>query len=180
MTPQAPHDATWPGVVALRLDAARARFNLRLAPAGLAAASAAFGADIPPTIGARTVSGARTALCLGPDEWVLHADESERDAIAADFAALYAQVPHSLVDISDREIAILLEGPGALDLLATGCPLDLARIDVGWGARTVFDSAQIVLTRETPARFRIEVWRSFAPHVWGLLSIASAELAAEL
>ena len=42
------------------------------------------------------------------------------------------------------------------------------------------DSAQVVLTREAEDRFRLEVWRSFAPHVRALLTTATAELAAGL
>ncbi|MFO1144246.1 MAG: hypothetical protein U1E59_18080 [Amaricoccus sp.] len=51
---------------------------------------------------------------------------------------------------------------------------------VGSGARTVFDSVQIVLTREADDRFNLTVWRSFAPHLTALLGLARAELAAGL
>ena len=71
-------------------------------------------------------------------------------------------------------------GAGVLDLLATGCPLDLARLPIGAGTRTVFDSVQVVLTREAEDRFHLVVWRSFAPHVRALLDIAERELAAGL
>ena len=67
-----------------------------------------------------------------------------------------------------------------LDLLATGCPRDLARMPVGDGTRTVFDTAQVVLTREAEDRFHLTVWRSFAPHVRALLDLAARELAAGL
>lgn len=67
-----------------------------------------------------------------------------------------------------------------LDLLATGCPLDLAKLPVGSGTRTLFDSVQIVLTREARDRFHLIVWRSFAPHVRALLETATRELATDL
>ncbi len=153
------------------------RFSLRIDPAHLAEASKAFDADIPETIGSRAVSGARSALCLGPDEWVLHAMEEERDVIETAFKDLYEDVPHSLVDVSDREITFAIKGPGAFDVLAAGCPLNLRDIPIGEGTRTVFDSAQIVLIRESADSFLIEVWRSFAPHVQGILAMASDEVA---
>ena len=90
------------------------------------------------------------------------------------------RAPVSAVDVSDREITYRLEGPAVLDLLATGCPLDLAKMPTGNGTRTVFDTAQIVLTREAEDRFHLTVWRSFAPHVRALLDIAARELAAGL
>jgi sarcosine oxidase subunit gamma len=86
----------------------------------------------------------------------------------------------SAVEVSDREITLALEGPGVLDLLAAGCPLDLARMAVGTGTRTVFDTAPVVLVREADDRFRLTVWRSFAPHVRSILDIAVRELAAGL
>lgn len=86
----------------------------------------------------------------------------------------------SAVDVSDREITFRLDGPAALDLLSTGCPLDLAKLTVGYGARTVFDTAQVVVTREAEDRFRLVVWRSFAPHVRARLDLAAREVAAGL
>jgi sarcosine oxidase subunit gamma len=157
---------------------ASARFSLRVGPAGRAAAATALGLKLPEGIGARATGGARSALCLGPDEWVLHAPEAEAAAIVAAFAGLAA--PHSLVDVSDREIAFAIEGPAALDLLACGCPRDLARLAVGAGARTVFDSVQVVVTREVEDRVRLVVWRSFVPHVRAILALATGELATGL
>lgn len=154
-----------------------ARFSLRIDPARLSAASAAFGLPLPPVIGQGARDGARRALCLGPDEWVLSAPETEGTGIAAAFAALYAEQPHSLVEISDREVAVTLEGREAPTLLSTGCPVDVAKFAVDTGARTIFDGVQVVLYRDAPARFTMEVWRSFLPHVLGLLTTANRELA---
>lgn len=165
------------GVAGLVFGPECARFSLRIDPEHLARAGGAFGADIPARIGQRAARTGRSALCLGPDEWLLHADESAREEIAAAFGALYAGAPHSLVDISDRERAIELHGPGATSMLAAGCPLDLSQLRVGCGTRTVFDSVQVVLVREAEERFLIEVWRSFCPHVWELLTLAGEELA---
>jgi sarcosine oxidase subunit gamma len=156
------------------------RFTIRAGAEGRAAAEAAIGLALPMRIGERVVQGTRGALCLGPDEWVLHAGEVERDAIAAALSQAMGQVPFSALDISDREIALEIEGPAALDLLAAGCPLDLSRMPVGSGTRTVFDTAQVVLVREAGNRFRLEVWRSFAPHVRALLDIATREIAVGL
>jgi sarcosine oxidase, subunit gamma len=157
-----------------------ARFSLRAGPDGRAAAAEILGLALPERIGERAVAGSRSGLCLGPDEWMLQADEAEREAIAGALADLAARTALSAVDISDRELALVLEGPAALDLLATGCPLDLARMPTGSGTRTLFDTVQVVLVREAEDRFRLEVWRSFAPHVRALLDTATRELAAGL
>jgi sarcosine oxidase subunit gamma len=150
-----------------------ARISLRLADPAAAPALA-----LPAKVGARSAQGARTALCLGPDEWLIEAPESDREALLAALAGIEA--PHSAVEVSDRELTLALEGPAVLDLLATGCPRDLARMPTGSGTRTVFDTAQVVLTREAEDRFHLTVWRSFAPHVRALLDIAERELATGL
>ncbi|HRO12843.1 MAG TPA: sarcosine oxidase subunit gamma family protein [Amaricoccus sp.] len=148
------------------------RISLRLAD------PAAAGLSLPTAVGARSTEGSRTALCLGPDEWLVEAPEADRDALLAALAGI--SQPHSAVEVSDREITYALEGPAVLDLLATGCPRDLARLAVGAGTRTVFDTAQVVLTREAEDRFHLTVWRSFAPHVRALLDLAARELATGL
>lgn len=145
-----------------------------------AAAGIALGLALPSRIGARNHAGARSALCLGPDEWLIEAPAADAEALAAALADLARQLPLSAVEVSDREITYRLEGPAVLDLLATGCPRDLGRLAVGDGARTVFDTAQVVLTREAATRFQLTVWRSFAPHVRALLNLASREIAAGL
>jgi len=153
------------------------RISLRLADRE--AAAAALGLELPARIGFRAVTGDRSALCLGPDEWLIEAPGGD-DATLAALADLATRLPLSAVEVSDREITMALEGPEVLDLLATGCPLDLARMPVGAGTRTLFDTAQVVLTREADDVFHLTVWRSFAPHVRALLDIAARELAAGL
>lgn len=154
-----------------------ARFNLRIAPADLAAASKAIGLNLPTKIGQGEQSGDCAAYCIGPDEWLVHAAECDQHAIVASFAAVREKTPHSLVVISDREITIGIKGPAALDLLSVACPLDLSRMAIGSAKRTVFDYAQVVLIRDGEDAFRIEVWRSFFAHVHGLLEIGARELA---
>lgn len=148
------------------------RISLRLADPSSA------GMDLPATVGARSTEGSRTAICLGPDEWLVEAPETERDAVLAALEGI--PEPKSIVEVSDRELTYRIEGPAALDLLATGAPRDLSRMPVGSSARTVFDTVQVVLTREADDRFHLTVWRSFAPHVRALLTLAEREFAAGL
>ena len=148
------------------------RISLRLAD------PAASGIGLPVQVGSRSVDGTRTALCLAPDEWLVEVPEAGRDGLLAALAG--TTVPMSAVEVSDREITYALSGPAVLTLLATGAPRDLAAMPVGTGARTVFDTAQVVLVREAADRFHLTVWRSFAPHVRALLDIAARELAAGL
>lgn len=166
-----------PGPVSLTILPPVARFNLRIAPASAEAASKAFGLELPVKIGQGQAKDTRAAWCLGPDEWLLHAAEAETVQVVEAFARFRPETPHSLTLISDREITIAIEGARAAELLSVACPIDLARMHPGMAKRTVFDSAQVVLLRDAPDRFRLEVWRSFFPHVHELLQIANRELA---
>ncbi len=165
------------GPVRLTLLPQAARFSLRVRQGDLATAARAFGADLPTRIGQTASAGPRTSLCLGPDEWMLHTPTDDAEALQQAFAAIAAAAPHSLTDISDRDRSIRLSGPLAEDLLSTGCPRNVAAIRVGDGLRTVFDTVQVVLTRDGAADFRLDVARSYLPHVMALLAKANLELA---
>ena len=155
-----------PGRLSLRQAADMARLSLRGDPAAL---GAAFGLALPTQPCRAAASDGRSALWLGPDEWLLLAPPGTLDADTAVPGA-------SVVDIGHRQVGLALEGPGALDVLAAGCPLDLhpTAFPVGMCTRTVFGKAEIVLWRQDPARFHMEVWRSFAAYVHGLLERAAA------
>lgn len=150
-----------------------ARFSLRLREANIPAASAALGLALPERIGAMAGGNGRRALCLGPDEWLLEVPEGDRPALPAG-------LPHALVDISDREIVFRVEGPRAMDLLSIGVARKLAALRPGTGCRTAFDTAQVILVRESDTVFTLSVWRSFASHVAELLEIGQRELATGL
>lgn len=167
------------GGVALGVSAPLARFVLR----GVAAADpagAALGGPLPRTVNRAATAGARSALCIGPDEWLLLAPDADKAAFEAALQAALASVPHALVDVSHRQTAILLDGPGAALALNAAVPLDLGTtaFPVGMATRTIFEKAEIVLWRTGPESFHVEVWNSFAPYVWDLLEAVRTENAA--
>ena len=129
------------------------------------------------------VRGSRATLWLGPDEYLLldlqpAAGEPARGSLPALETAL-SGIPHALVDISHRQFAVEVSGPHATTLLSGACPLDfdLAEFPVGMCTRTVLAKADIVLWRTREDAFHLEVWRSFAGYVTGLLSEIAAEFA---
>lgn len=163
------------GPVRLAVLPEAARFGLRVGAADLGAVSAVFGVALPGRIGDSATTGARSALCLGPDEWLLYVAEEDAAALQEAFAAIDAAAPHSLVDISDRECAIAISGDCAAELLSTGCPRDVEAMLPGTGVRTIFDTAQVVLFRDAETVYRMECGRSYFPHVWALLNAANQE-----
>jgi sarcosine oxidase, subunit gamma len=152
-----------------------ARYILRGAADVRAAAEAAFGAALSARACRAATAGERSALWLGPDEWLLLAPEAETLAVANALAAALQHLPHSLVDVSHRQTACRICGPQATTLLAAGCPLDFDAnaFPVGMCTRTMLAKAEVLLWRTDAQAFRLEVWRSFAAYVSQFLAEAA-------
>ena len=150
----------------LRLLPSACRWVLRGDESVRSAAEAALGLPIPAQACRAGTSGERAALWLGPDEWLLIAPDGQEGLGARVGRALEGR-PHSLVEVSHRQVGLLVHGNEATTLLASGCPLDLAEqaFPVGMCTRTVLAKAEVVLWRTGASEFRLEVWRSFAPYV---------------
>jgi sarcosine oxidase subunit gamma len=110
----------------------------------------------------------RTALWLGPDEWLVAGD-----------GPLGLDLPPgagSVVDLSANRVVLELRGPAARDVLAAGCALDLHPRAFGPGrcAQTLLARAAVILeqTSDEPA-YRIYVRPSFAGYLRDWLDDAS-------
>jgi sarcosine oxidase subunit gamma len=163
----------------LQMSPPAARHVLRGLPAALDAAGDALGLSLSMPACRASVHATRSALWLGPDErLLLGEDASAADTISRLERALGDQ-PYSLVDVSHRQLGLSLAGPDAARVLAAGCPLDLdpEAFPVGMCTRTVLAKAEIVLWRVAADAFRLEVWRSFAAYVSGVIAEAAREQA---
>ena len=153
----------------LRILEPAARFILQGGPAARAAAGQAFGVALPETACRGNSNGERSALWLGPDEYLLLAPDGTAHRVAVELEIALSGLAHSLVDISDRQVAFALTGPAARDILCQGCPLDLdpEEFTVGMCTRTVFAKAEAVLWRPSVEEYHLEVGRSFSGYVRG-------------
>ena len=142
------------GTMALAL--AEKRYSLR---GELAALQTFTSVPLPSKIGDVSDHEAGMAIMLGPDEWLL---------LGAITGGGTGQAV-SITEITERQIGITLEGPRATEILMSGCPLDLERMAVGRGARTIYETVEIVVMKRGAAQYHIEVWRSFAPWFWAAL-----------
>lgn len=136
----------------------------------------AFGCALPMQACRAHRDGARATLWLGPDEWLLLDLEAVEPAgLAAAIEPALGATPHSLVDVSHRQVGLEVAGDRAPALLNAGCPLDLdlEAFPVGMSTRTVLAKADIVLWRRAEDRFHLEANRSFAPYLMAFLKTAS-------
>lgn len=152
------------------------RISLRAPADSVAALSKALGVKLLQTPKSSASKAGRTALLLGPDEWLV-IDEAGKDPMA-DLAS--ARVLHSAVGISHRNVGIAVSGPAAAATVNSGCPQDLslAAFPAGACSRTVLGKAEIVLWRTAEDEFRVECWRSFSDYVFTFLSDAARDAAA--
>lgn len=152
------------------------RMSLRAPEASVAALSKALGLTLPKQPKTSAAKAGRTALWLGPDEWLV-IDEAGKDPLAdcAGVAAL-----HSAVGISHRNVAFAVTGPAAAAAINAGCPQDLSleAFPVRAASRTILGKCEILLLRTAADAFRVECWRSFSDYVFTFLSDAASDAAA--
>jgi heterotetrameric sarcosine oxidase gamma subunit len=153
------------------------RLIVRGGEIAMAVVGRAFGVLLPQEPCRAATAGDRAALWLGPDEWLLVGPGSEAERLSRGLVQAVGEEPASIVDVSDRQIGIVVEGSAAADALNTFNALDLDRraFPVGMCTRTLFGKAEIVLWRTASETFRIEVWRSFVPYVLGCLEEATSD-----
>jgi sarcosine oxidase subunit gamma len=145
------------------------RLILRGRAAAIEAATAPLGFPLPQLSCRAATLGERSALWLGPDEWLILVPLS--DPVAKALEQAMQDCPHAVVDVSHRQCAIELTGATAADVLSAGCPLDLDAgvFPVGMCTRTILGRSEIVLWRTADETFHLEVARSFAPYVRAFL-----------
>jgi sarcosine oxidase subunit gamma len=153
-----------------------ARWVLQGGAAARELAAAVWGVGFSVQACRALLSGSRATLWLGPDEYLLldlAAEHDARDnhAFVSALEEALRDTPHALVDVSHRQFALEVSGPHAEVILRGACPLDLhlSQFPVGMCTRTLLAKADITLWRTREDAFHLEVWRSFAGYVGGLL-----------
>jgi heterotetrameric sarcosine oxidase gamma subunit len=172
--PLQPQSMTAPqcAAVTLALVPSLTRIVIRADQKAAIAIGDMLGVALPAAPCRSNASSGCAALWLGPDEWLVLADQR------AKLPTTYAT--GSIVDVSHRDTALSVSGPRAAWMINAFCALDLhlSAFPVGMCTRTVFGKAQIVLWRTAEDTFHIEVARSFAPYVWACLEEARREFLA--
>ena len=132
-----------------------------------AAVSGVLGAGLPEIPNTTAVG---QALWLGPDEWLV---VSDTDPIGALEEALEGQ--HcAVVDVSEARAVLELSGSGAMEVLASGCRLDLDTLRPGSCAQTALARAHVLLEPSEDGVWRLYVGRSFLAYARAWLEDAIA------
>ncbi|UXN62601.1 sarcosine oxidase subunit gamma [Phyllobacterium zundukense] len=151
------------------------RISLRAKADAVPALSKVLGLTLPMKPKTSASNGGRAALWLGPDEWLIIDDADS--GVVADLAKV--KVLHSVVDVSHRNVGIIVAGRGAAAAVNGGCPQDLSlkAFPVGAASRTVLGKIEIVLWRTDEDAFRVECWRSFSSYAYAFLQESARDVA---
>jgi sarcosine oxidase subunit gamma len=142
--------------------------NVRASEAVAARVGQALGMALPMEPNTVNTRDGRSALWLGPDEWLIvdapgrvaEIETLVREVLAPDWG--------SVVDVSANRVVFELSGPSARDVLAQGCPLDLHPRQFGAGrcAQTLLARTAVILWQiDAAPTYRILVRASFAAHL---------------
>jgi sarcosine oxidase, subunit gamma len=168
-------DTAW-----MRLKAPASRLILQCDTPARDAAARVWGVPFSEQSCRARTQGERATLWLGPDEHLMW--QASRDAALPieELEQALSSYPHSLVDVSHRQVALEISGIHAATILAGACPLDLdlGQFPVHMCTRTVLAKAEIVLWRTAPEVFHLEVWRSFLSYAQHLLNEIGREFSA--
>ncbi|TXL81566.1 hypothetical protein FHP25_03295 [Vineibacter terrae] len=134
----------------------------------IAGAARWLGQDLPDSYNEMSRRGDASICRLGPDEWLVIGVRPEGDPPS----------PVIAVDVSSARSVLRLDGPGAADLLATGCALDL---DGGALSRGRFAQARLgafavllLAPRDRDGAIDILVARSYARSLTAWLTPGSS------
>ena len=169
--------------VAIGEHAFLAQVDVRLGRDEAAAATVAdaLGFRLPAVPGTVASAGGRSALWLGPDEWLVVGPPGSEDDLTRRLQSALAGGLGAAVDVSANRTVIELAGHHAREILEKGCSLDLHPRAFGPGrcAQTLLARAQVILEQssEEPA-YRLFVRPSFAAYLAAWLMDAAMEFLA--
>lgn len=155
-----------------------AQVDVRVDPADRAALDRiadVLGFSLPLQATTAAASGARRALWLGPDEWLIVAQPGAGPRLEETLRSALGDALGAAVDVSANRTTLELSGPRARPALESGCPIDLHPRSFGPGrvVQTLLGRANVILGQLTDEpRYQILVRPSFAAYLAAWLTDA--------
>jgi heterotetrameric sarcosine oxidase gamma subunit len=116
-------------------------------------------------------------LWLGPDRWLIVRQVDHPRGLASELIAQLPAGTAALVDLGAARCVFTISGPRSRDVLAKHLPLDLSEsmFPTGRCAQSAMAHIGVLVHAESADTFEIFVYRSFAQHLWQLLTDAAWE-----
>jgi heterotetrameric sarcosine oxidase gamma subunit len=139
--------------------------------------------DVPPPELPNTVAnqGQTKILWLGPNRWLIVRPTKSHD-LASELAARLPFDSAAVVELGAGRCVFAVSGPRARDVLVKHLPLDLSasQFSVGRCAQSAIAHIGVLIHAEGQDRFELFVYRSFAQHLWTVLTDAALEFGLEV
>ena len=137
----------------------------------------ATGMYLPLKANTASLDPQRQLLWMGPDEWLLKTSDGQCEAITFALRAALEGQHSAVVEVGHGNTTLKLQGPGAADLLARGCPLDLhvRAFPTGSLAQSHIAKANVtLLCLQAGTHYELTVRRSFASYLFEWLTAAGS------
>jgi len=167
------------GIVSIRDTGLMDKINLRAqADNGVVQKTVkrVVGADIPTEANRFHQAGHRSIHWLGPDEWMILAENGGADDIIATLDT--PEAGHvAVVNVSDALGALVLEGAHVRDVLAKHCAIDFhpRAFTQGMVVQSLLSHAGVVIACLDDSKFMVIGRTSFMPYILDLLTDAAVE-----
>ena len=118
-------------------------------------------------------------LWLGPDEWLVTCTADHEAELVHSLGNALAGIHAAVTDVTDSRTVFRVSGPGAREVLAKGCTLDLhpRAFAAGHVAQSTLAKADVILHQADDApdgpAYEVYVLRSFADYLWRWLEDAA-------
>ena len=153
--------------------------NLRGNPADAtfgSAVHAVTGLALPLVANTASLGTDRQLLWLGPDEWLLQCPIGQGAALETALRQALAGQHFAVVNVGHGNTVLRVQGPGAADLLARGCPLDFhaSVFAAGQMAQSHISRANAtIVCKQAGSHYEVIVRRSFADYLFRWLCAAA-------
>ena len=134
------------------------------------------GTTLPQQANRFNQSGDRAIIWLGPDEWLILAEDGAAASIIAEL-----DIPEAghvaVTDVSDALGGIGLQGAAVRQVLAKHCALDFhaSSFTTGMAAQSLLSHASVIIQCLDDQRFMVTGRSSFMPYILELLKDAAVE-----
>ncbi|WP_321449953.1 sarcosine oxidase subunit gamma family protein [uncultured Cohaesibacter sp.] len=159
-----------PRLISMRGDGSNKSF--------LAAVKNLIGASLPLKPCSSQEKGAVAVLWMGPDEWLIIANETDALKPLPEMALALAEYHCALVDISNSKVMLSLSGPSSRDVLSKGCSIDFYSNEwrKGLCVNSLYARCDVTIwQRATRDHYTILVKNSFSDYVSDYLLDAMSE-----
>ena len=167
------------GMLVIRDTGLMDKINLRTAADNAVikkAVSRMVGSDLPTDANTFNKAGDRSIIWLGPDEWMIMAENGASDEIIAELDT--PEAGHvAVVNVSDALGAVTIEGPHARDVLAKNCAIDFhpRAFTKGMAVQSILSHAGVTILCLDDDLMMVIGRTSFMPYILDLLTDSAIE-----